>query len=88
MVPIKESPQAAAVASQSGQRIGHVYQKAMFREYTDITFTQQSPRPEVRFIAYYLIVCRDADVVQRSVVGPSWSYHSCRGWRHCHSGIQ
>ncbi|KAG9512020.1 hypothetical protein KCU85_g9989, partial [Aureobasidium melanogenum] len=45
-VPIKESPQAAAVASNNGQRIGHVYKKALFREYTDGSFTQQSARPE------------------------------------------
>ena len=46
-VPIKESPQAAAVASNNGQRIGHSYKKALFREYTDGSFTQQSARPEV-----------------------------------------
>lgn len=46
-VLIKESPQAAAVASNNGQRIGHVYKKAIFREYTDGSFTQQSARPEV-----------------------------------------
>lgn len=45
--PIQQSPQAAAVASQNGQRIGHVYKKALFREYTDGSFAQQSPRPEV-----------------------------------------
>lgn len=44
---IDESPQAAAVASHNGQRIGHVYTKAMFREYADASFSQQSPRPEV-----------------------------------------
>lgn len=46
-VPIEQSPQAAAVASQNGQRIGHIYKKALFREYTDASFIQQSPRPEV-----------------------------------------
>lgn len=46
-VSIQESFQAAAIASQNGQRIGHVYRKALFREYTDGSFTQQSPRPDV-----------------------------------------
>lgn len=46
-LPIEQSPQAAAPASNNGQRIGHVYKKALFREYTDDTFTAQSPRPEV-----------------------------------------
>lgn len=46
-VPIEWSQQAAAVAGRNGQRIGHVYKKALFREYTDGSFSQQSPRPEV-----------------------------------------
>ncbi|EWY79732.1 hypothetical protein FOYG_17127 [Fusarium oxysporum NRRL 32931] len=45
-VPIEWSQQAAAVAGRNGQRIGHVYKKALFREYTDGSFSQQSPRPE------------------------------------------
>ncbi|KAL2047373.1 hypothetical protein N7G274_001394 [Stereocaulon virgatum] len=44
--PIAQSPQAAAVAAPNGQRIGHVYTKAMFREYTDDSFTTQSDRPQ------------------------------------------
>ncbi|KAL2391844.1 Hephaestin-like protein [Exophiala dermatitidis] len=44
-VPIEDSPQAAAVAGHSGQRIGHVYKKALFREYTDESFTTEAPRP-------------------------------------------
>ncbi|KAL6240243.1 hypothetical protein RBB50_012860 [Rhinocladiella similis] len=44
-VPIEDSPQAAAVAGQNGQRIGHVYKKVLFREYTDGGFTAQTPRP-------------------------------------------
>jgi len=44
---VEDSPQAAAVAARNGQRIGHVYKKALFREYTDNSFAQQSPRPEV-----------------------------------------
>jgi len=43
---VEDSPQAAAVAARNGQRIGHVYKKALFREYTDNSFAQQSPRPE------------------------------------------
>lgn len=46
-VPIEDSPQAAAVAGHSGQRIGHVYKKALFREYTDESFTTEAPRPTV-----------------------------------------
>lgn len=46
-VPIEDSPQAAAVAGQNGQRIGHVYKKVLFREYTDGGFTAQTPRPSV-----------------------------------------
>jgi len=42
------SPQAAAVAGNNAQRIGHICKKALFREYTDGSFTQQSTRPEVR----------------------------------------
>lgn len=44
---IADSPQAAAVAAQNGQRIGHVYTKAMFREFTNDTFASRSERPEV-----------------------------------------
>lgn len=44
---IAGSPQAAAVAAQNGQRIGHIYTKAMFREFTDGTFTARSERPAV-----------------------------------------
>lgn len=44
---IAESPQAAAVAAQSGQRIGHMYTKVMFREFTDDTFVVQARRPRV-----------------------------------------
>lgn len=40
------SPQAAAVAGNNAQRIGHICKKALFREYTDGSFTQQSTRPE------------------------------------------
>ncbi|KIW52034.1 hypothetical protein PV05_07707 [Exophiala xenobiotica] len=43
---IVESPQAAAVAGNDGQRIGHIYKKALFREYTDGTFSTQAARPE------------------------------------------
>lgn len=46
-VPIEDSPQAAAVAGQNGQRIGHVYKKVLFREYTDDGFTIQTARPSV-----------------------------------------
>lgn len=44
---IDDSPQAAATAARNGQRIGHIYTKAMFREFTDDTFVSQSERPEV-----------------------------------------
>ncbi|KAL7648981.1 hypothetical protein ACMYSQ_012588 [Aspergillus niger] len=43
---IDDSPQAAATAARNGQRIGHIYTKAMFREFTDDTFVSQSERPE------------------------------------------
>ncbi|KAJ9309907.1 hypothetical protein DTO217A2_545 [Paecilomyces variotii] len=45
-VEIDQSPQAAAVAAHNGQRIGHVYTKAMFREFTDDTFAVQARRPQ------------------------------------------
>lgn len=46
-VTVQNSPQAAAVAANNGQRIGHVYKKALFREYTDSSFTVEAPRPRV-----------------------------------------
>jgi len=55
-MPIEASPQAAAVASNNGQRIGHVYRKAIFRQYEDESFTKQSPRPEVSMLSSYSIV--------------------------------
>lgn len=47
-VQIEQTPRAAAVAGRNGQRIGYVYKKAPFREYTDGSFMQQSPGPEVK----------------------------------------
>src|SRR5438045_4582780 len=37
---------ASAAYTQSGpNRIGHVYRKALYREYTDATFATRKPRP-------------------------------------------
>lgn len=54
---IVESPQAAAVAGNDGQRIGHIYKKALFREYTDGTFSTQAARPEVCFSLRPIMEC-------------------------------
>ncbi len=54
---IVESPQAAAVAGNDGQRIGHIYEKALFREYTDGTFSTQAARPEVCFSLRPIMEC-------------------------------
>ncbi|GLA78947.1 hypothetical protein AtubIFM55763_001112 [Aspergillus tubingensis] len=51
-VEIDQSPQAATVAIHNGQRIGHVYTKAMFREFTDDTFAVQAKRPQVRLATF------------------------------------
>jgi len=55
-MPIEASAQAAAVASNSGQRIGHVYRKALFRQYTNDSFTEQSSRPQVSKLQDIVIV--------------------------------
>lgn len=52
-VTIQDSPQAAAVAGNNGQRIGHVYKKVLYREYTDGSFTVEAPRPKVRETKMY-----------------------------------
>lgn len=46
-VAIQDSPQAAAVATNNGQRIGHAYKKVLFREYTNSNFSVEAPRPTV-----------------------------------------
>uniref|UniRef100_UPI0037E8636B ferroxidase HEPHL1 isoform X2 n=1 Tax=Semicossyphus pulcher TaxID=241346 RepID=UPI0037E8636B len=37
---------ASVFLERGPQRIGSVYQKAMFRQYTDATYSRQSPRPD------------------------------------------
>ncbi|KAK5162709.1 uncharacterized protein LTR77_011232 [Saxophila tyrrhenica] len=63
-VPIQMSPQAAASAGHNGQRIGTLYTKALFREYTDNSFTVQSARPEWLGMLGPIIRAEVGDVVK------------------------
>ena len=61
--PIAQSPQGAAVAAPNGQRIGHVYTKAMFREFTDSSFVSQTDRPQVSKSLMLFEAFSDCDTV-------------------------
>ncbi|RVE63889.1 hypothetical protein OJAV_G00140780 [Oryzias javanicus] len=44
--PIERDEHAQVFLERGPQRIGSVYKKAMYREYTDATYTQLAPRPD------------------------------------------
>ncbi|XP_024118878.1 ferroxidase HEPHL1 [Oryzias melastigma] len=44
--PIERDEHAQVFMERGPQRIGSVYKKAMFREYTDASYTQLAPRPD------------------------------------------
>ncbi|KAF6717197.1 Hephaestin-like protein 1 [Oryzias melastigma] len=44
--PIERDEHAQVFLERGPQRIGSVYKKAMFREYTDASYTQLAPRPD------------------------------------------
>ncbi|KAJ5283409.1 hypothetical protein N7505_001389 [Penicillium chrysogenum] len=73
---IAQSPQAAAVAAQSGQRIGHVYTEVMFREFTDDTFAVQARRPQWLDMLGPIIRAEVGDTVKISFKNTASDSHS------------
>lgn len=76
-MPVQDSPQAAAFGTRNGQRIGHVYKKALFREYQDGSFTQQASRPEVSLCSFFSKQMQPFLTSCLLVAGYARTYNSC-----------